>query len=524
MHDIFNQLLSHARAMWRYHWIALAATWLICLAGWFHVAQMPNEYRSSARVHIDTDSILRPLLRGLAVEANVTQRIQLMTRTLLSQPNLEKLARMTDMHLAAQNQAELEQVTDRMRSRISIGSEARQPNLFNISYRDTDPKKAQEVVQALLTIFMETTLGKSREDSDSAQRFLDQQIQEYEQRLSDAESRRADFRRTNVGMLPSDQGGYYQRLQSVESQIEQTRLQMREAENRRVELNRQLEREKPVLEAQTGSSVWDSPLRVDSRIDALQQQLDALLLRFTENHPDVIALRNTIGDLQAQRDEELALRAEAMASFEGLGGGASGNPLYQQLRILISNADAELASLRVRLAEFERQRDQLRRMVDTIPQIEAEMQRLDRDYEVNRSQYEELLKRRETAQISQVAEDQGENVQFRIIDPARMPREADGPNRPLYFTAVLALGLGIGIGLAFLVSQLRPVFDNRRVLTEVTGFPVLGTVSLMLSPAQQARSRTELAGFAAATVVLLMVWTGIVMLAPATHSLVTRFI
>ena len=148
---------------------------------------------------------------------------------------------------------------------------------------------------------METTLGKSREDSDSAQRFLDQQLQEYEHRLSEAESRLADFRRTNVGMLPSDQGGYYQRMQGVESQIEQTRLLMREAENRRAELNRQLEREKPGLEAQAGSSVWDSPLRVDARISALQVQLDALLLRFTENHPDVISMRKTLSDLEEQR-------------------------------------------------------------------------------------------------------------------------------------------------------------------------------------------------------------------------------
>ena len=522
MHDIFNQLISHARAMWRYRWFALALAWAVSIAGWVHVAQMPDEYRSSARVHIDTDSILRPLLRGIAVEANVTQRVQLMTRTLLSQPNMEKLARMTDLHLHAGSPEALERQTDQMRSRIAISSEARQPNLFTISYRDTEPKKAQEVVQSLLTIFMETALGESRQDSDTAQRFLDQQIRDYERRLAEAEQRRADFRRINVGMLPGDQGNYYQRLQAVEAQIEQAKLAMREAENRRAELGRQLERERPAAEGQGGGSVWDSPLRIDARISTLQGHLDELLLRFTENHPDVISLRKTIGDLEAQREEELALRREAMAGFEGAA--SSDNPVFQQIRLAISNTDAEIASLRVRVDEFERQSQRLREMVDTIPQIEAEMQRLDRDYNVNRSQYEELLKRRETAQISKVAEDRGEQVQFRIIDPARLPRDPAGPNRPMFFTMALLAGLGAGIGLAFLLAQLRPVFDNRRTLSDVTGFPVLGTVSWVLTPVQRARARMELAGFMVATLFLLVSYGGVIVLGVAAHDLMTRYI
>lgn len=519
MHEIFNILVSHARAMWRYRWAALVLAWVVAIGGWLHVTQMPDVYRSSARVHIDTDSILRPLLRGLAVEANISHRIQLMTRTLLSQPNMEKLARMTDMHLQAETPLALERITDQMRSRISISSEARQGNLFTISYRDEDPRKAQEVVQALLTIFMETTLGESRQDTNSAQRFLDQQISEYERRLAEAEQRRADFRRANVGMLPGDRGSYYQRLQTVEGQIEETQLRIREAENRRAELQKQLERERPTVDGP--GSVWDSPLRVDARIDSLQEQLDNLLLRFTENHPDVVALRKTIADLQAQREEELALRAEAMEGFEGAA--ASGSPLYQQIRLSISDTDAEIATLKVRLAEFQRQGARLREAVDTIPQIEAEMQRLDRDYDVNRRQYDELLKRRETAEISQLAEDRGEHVQFRIIDPARLPSGPDGPDRPMFYSMSLLAGLGVGLGIAFLLAQLRPVFDSRKSLADL-GYPVLGTVSWILTPVQRARARVEHAGFASSLLVLVVAYVGMIVAGDHVRSFLTQLI
>jgi polysaccharide chain length determinant protein (PEP-CTERM system associated) len=188
----------------------------------------------------------------------------------------------------------------------------------------------------------------------------------------------------------------------------------------------------------------------------------------------------------------------------------------------MSAADAEIASLKVRVAEFERQRDRLKEMVDTIPKIEAEMQRLDRDYNVNRAQYEELLRRREAALLSKQAEDQGEQVQFRIIDPARLPNDPDGPDRPMLYSASLFAGLGGALGLAFLLVQLRPVFDNRRVLSEVTGFPVLGTVSWVRDPAQQARARLELAGFGLAGVVLLLCYASVVVLGSTAHDLLTR--
>ena len=189
----------------------------------------------------------------------------------------------------------------------------------------------------------------------------------------------------------------------------------------------------------------------------------------------------------------------------------------------MSGADAEIASLKVRVADFERQRDRLKELVDTIPKIEAEMQRLDRDYNVNRSQHDELLRRRESAQLSKVAEDQGEQVQFRIIDPARLPRDPSGPDRPALYSASLLAGLGGGLGLAFLLAQLRPVFDNRRNLAEITGFPVLGTVSWVRDTAQQAKARIELAGFGLAGAMLLLCYGGVVMLGSAAHDLLTRF-
>lgn len=499
MQEILNQLLGYVRGVWRYRWIVLIVAWPLALVGWAHVVKMPDVYRASAQVHVDTASILRPLMRGLAVDINLQQRINMMTRTLLTRPNLEQVARLADLHLAAQTDAQMNSVVNQLRSRINI-SGGRGENIYTISYQHGDPARAYTVVQAMLTFFVESALGESRGDSDMAQDFIEQQIQVHERRLEAAEQRRADFRRDNVGMLPGDRGDYYQRLQQVQSQLEEADLRLREAERRRDEIERQLVGEEPVFGIMN-ESARNETTSLDSRINELKSRLDNLLLTYTERHPDVTILRRTIEDLQQQRQVELELLRQNRPAFGG--GDLDTNPVYQQMRIALSNAQVEVSSLRVRVQEYQRQIEELQRLVDTIPQIEAEMMRLDRDYNVTRSNYQSLLERREQAQMTQILEQRGENVQFRVIEPARMPTSPSGPDRPLFYTASLVVALGAGMGMAFLVALLRPVFDNRKTLNEVTGFPVLGSVSRLSFREPQFKERLELTCFTAFSGLLL---------------------
>jgi polysaccharide chain length determinant protein (PEP-CTERM system associated) len=502
MHDIFAQILAYVRGTWRYRWLALMVAWAVCIGGWLYVSQMPDQYRASARVHVDADSMLRPLLRGIAVDTNITQRVNLMTRTLLTRPNLEKVARMTDMHLEARTEPQMEAIVNRLRNGVRIQGTERE-NLYTLSYSDVNPQRAYSVVQALQTIFVESALGDTRVDSDMAQRFIEQQIQDYEQRLQEAEQRLANFRRDNVGMLPSDRGDYYQRLQQAQLQLEDARLRLREAENRRDEVRRQLAGEEPTFGI-VGGGVSQQPQlsALDGRIQQLQERLDGLLLQYTEQHPDVIASKRLMEDLERQRAAERALLAESRVAGDP-NTRLETNPVYQQMRMTLSNAEVEVSSLRVRVQRYQEQVNELQRLVDTIPNIEAELKRLDRDYAVNRENYEQLLRRRESANISQSVEDRGDQVQFRVIEPARVPTSPSAPNRPLMFAAVLFLGLGAGAGLAFVVAQLRPVFDDRKVLNAITGFPVLGTVSLLRDARTRIRQRMEQVSFASVTAGLL---------------------
>ncbi len=391
MKELMDQLMAYIRGIWRYRWYAMMLAWALVLAGWFVVAKLPDQYEASARIYVDTDSILRPLMRGLAVQTNLNQRVQIMTRTLLSRPNLEKVTRMTDLDITARTPDDLDRLVQRLGSEIQLKSAGRRTeNLYEISYPDSDPQRAKRVVQALLTIFVESTLGQSRQDSNSAQKFLDQQLREYEARLVESEERLKEFKRKHVGMMPGDDKDYFERLQGAEAELAQAKLQLHEEQRRRDEIQSQLKGEEPVFGFGPNGAGSPPATDLDGRISKLEQNLDALKLRYTDQHPDVISTKETIAELKAKRKEE----REMLSSQPGAASPLDTNPVYQQMKISLADADGRIASLTVRVQEYEKRVAALREMIDTIPEVETELKRLNRDYSVTKQNYEALLSRR----------------------------------------------------------------------------------------------------------------------------------
>lgn len=506
MHELLEEFLRHARGVWRYRWVALSTMWLVCLVGWAMVMRMPDQYEASARIHIDTQSVLRPLLRGIAMSPDSERSIELMTRTLLSRPNLEKLTRMTDLDITATTPGDKESLLDTLGRNVRIVKPERGQDLYTISYAHEDRELARRVVQSIITIWVESTLGESRSDTQMAQRFIDEQIREYEQRLTLAEQRLSDFKRENVGMMPGSGPDYFARLQSAAGDLEQAKLTLQEMQNRRRSLQNQIvdleDTEDSSMSLYSGAAGGMMPTAVDGRLQHLRSQMDELLLRFTENHPDVIELRRLIASLEEQQKEEQRLQAELTPA-------SSTNPMIQQMKMQLAEADAQIAAMNVRVQEYQRRVDHLKNLVDTVPQVEAELKRLNRDYEVNKRNHEELLLRREAASMSERAEVRGDDVKFRVIDPPRVPLSPSGPDRLLLMSLVLVSALGAGIGLAFVLSLVRPTFDDTKSMKDITGIPVLGVISMVRTDEYTSNRRVTIAAFTAAWLMLLVAYGGV---------------
>jgi len=515
MQEVILQALTILRDIWRYRWQAMLVAWIVCVLGWFVVFKLPDQYESKARIYIDSDSILKPLLRGISVEStDFREHLGLMTNKLLSRPNLEKVITMVDLDINARTTHEREALIRDLENNINLSAVRTQrpagrpepPNLYEIASRGDNAKKVKDIVQALLTIFLETAIGETRQDAGVAQQFLEAQIKEYEAKLSAAENRLMEFKRNNMGVLPAQGVGIFQRLQTAREQLNQIELELLEATNRRNEIQRQLNSVNRSEAVALPPGVVQQPSPLEARINALQQRLDELQLKYTQEHPTVVETKQMLAMLQKQQEEqEKAVRS-------GESEPSSANPVYQQLKLSLGEVDAQIAGMKVRRDAYEQRLSQLNKDLKILPEVEAELQRLDRDYEINKERYSELVARRESAKIAGSVEQSGEDVKFRVIEPPRVPLAPIGPNRPLLSAAILVVGLGIGIGLAFLLSQIRPVFHDRRSIQEAIELPVFGIISRVWTPQVLWKRRIQFTAYVLSGVMLVVVFGGVVYL------------
>ena len=492
MHEVIDQILSYVKAAWGYRWYAVGAAWIVAIVGWIIVYKTPDRYEATARVFVDTQSVLRPLLAGLTVQPNVDQMVQMMSRTLISRPNLEKVIRMADLDIKLKTNEDREELIARLSKNLQIRAAGRE-NLYTIGYVDQNPAEAKRVVQALLTIFVEGSLGDKRKDSDSARRFLDEQIKAYNDKLVAAENAFTEFKRKNVGLM-GGRGGqdYYGRLSEAQAALNQAELELKEAENARDAMKKQLsgdfESPPSLLDDKGSGSAEPSHPEIDARISALEQKLDALRLNYTDRHPDIVGIQRIIIQLKEQKkaDAKVQKGAPAAAQAQRL------NPMQQQLSISLASAEASVASMKARVAEYRKRLDGLKAAVNAQPQVEAEYVQLTRDYEVTKANYERLLSRREQAQMSGEMESNASVMDFRVIDPPTVPSTPNAPNRRLLMSMVTLFAIGVGIGVAFLLSQIRPTFNDEKKLREISGLPVFGTVAMAWTDVQRAKRRKGL--------------------------------
>lgn len=509
MDELISQLFTTARGMWKHRWLGLLVAWVATAIGTFVVLSVPDKYEASARIFVDTQSILKPLMSGLAVQPNVEQQVMMLSRTLISRPNVEKLVRMADLDLKAQSKSAQEALIDGLMKTLEIKNVGRD-NLYVLSYRDTNPDRAKRVVQSLVSIFVESSLGDTRKDTNTAKKFIDEQIKAYEAKLEEAEARLKTFKVRNIELQTADGKDMAGQLSAVSSQLSQARLDLREAENGRDAARRQLEAEKAQSADITSRSLLQesalsiSTPEIDGRIDAQKRNLDMLLQRFTEEHPDVVSARRLIKELEAlKRKEVQELRKTAMANPSP----ASGNSLvYQELNRLLAMAEVQVASLRARVGEYEARFNRARELMKTAPQIEAEFSQLNRDYDINKKNYNDLVARRESAALSGDLDSATGVADFRLIDPPRASPKPVAPNRLLLLPLALLAALGAGLAVAFIASQLRAVFFDARSLREALGLPLLGVVTLVMDDSALRQERSDLKRFLVASGGLVVIF------------------
>lgn len=498
MAELSILITTFIKAIWKYRWHALLTSWLVTIAGWAFIYRMPDDFQASARVYVDTQSILAPLLAGMTTVPNVDQQVGFMRRTLISRPNVESVIRMVDLDIKTKSPKEHEELVDQLIKDITITGTERD-DIYTISYSNPDPRLGKDIVQSLLTMFVEGSVGGKKQDSDKAVQFIGDQIKAYEEKLLAAENALKEFKIRHMGMLPRQgTGDFNSTMGQLADQLSAARLELTEAEHARDAIKRQIAGDSPAPLTPQASDIANP--EIDGRLAELTKNLDALRMQYTDAHPDIAATKRLMAQLEQRKLEA------AKKNTRSNDPGANYSPMLQQLNVALSVEEARVASLRARVGEYSARMGRLRAQSVNAPEVEAQLAQLNRDYEVNKENYEKLVNRREAAKLSGDLSSASDIMTFRVIDPPTVPSTPAGPNRPRLYSLVFAGALLAGLGVAFMLSQIRPSFLSQATLREVTSLPILGSVSMNWTEEQKIRRTKRGYAFGAVVVALFGVY------------------
>jgi polysaccharide chain length determinant protein (PEP-CTERM system associated) len=350
---------------------------------------------------------------------------------------------------------------------------ATEANLFSIRFDDASPKRAQKIVQAFLTVFIESNLGESRSDMEKAQKFLRDQNKIYREKLEASEKRLAEFRQKYGNLMPKATNAARAHFQKAKEDLNDKKVQ-------RAGLQEQLAKLEPfiVYSGDRMRSGIGPPTGTEFQIVELEDAIQKLLTRYTEKYPDVLVARRR---LQALR-EKLKVEQNSRADFtnDKNEGSASGrrepNPIYESIKAQLIATEIDIKISEDRILRLKKEWEKIEQKVKMAPFLVAELTKLNRDYGILKVKYAQLSASRETAKITEQRNIKAEKVRFRIIDPPTMAIKPHAPNRPLLLTVVLIFGLGAGVGITLLLIVGDDSIANIRVLKSSFSIPVLGFV------------------------------------------------
>ncbi len=498
MNGIYEEIRAAIFSVWHRRWLALAVAWGVCLLGWLVVAMVPNSYESRARIFVQLDDALAEQIGiGLSDRRRDIERVR---QTLTSAVNLEKVVRSTRLGDGVNSPKKMEATILGLAKQVKVVSQ--QDNLFEITALSGDgsfseaenAKVAQEIVQKLIDIFREENMSGGRGEMTETLDFMNQQLASRQKELESAEQRRLAFEAQHPEMVQGGASGL-QRLEAARTELRGVDADLAAAQSALAAINGQL--------AGTPQTLAGSGPMGGARAALAQASAELAGMRargLTDSHPDVIALKNQVN----------ALRAQAQSEGSTSAGGVP-NPAYSSLESIKAERMANVQSLSTRRAALQSDVAGLTSNQISNPEVAAEAQRISRDYDVLKQQYDKLLQDREELRLRGQVQSERSSIKFEVVDPPTTPRAPAAPNRPILLFGVLVIGLGAGAGAAFAMGQLRSTFSTTAKLQRAIGLPVLGSISMTLNEAGRALRRRRQKLFLAGTAGLLGIFVLLLM-------------
>jgi polysaccharide chain length determinant protein (PEP-CTERM system associated) len=494
------------RLGWYHKWIIIAGIVVFTTTAAIVARRLPDEFRSETLILVIPQRIPDSYVRS-TVTMRIEERLRSLSQEIFSRTRLETVINEFDLYQEMRRTRPMESVVEYMRTKIVVDTV--RDDAFKITYTAGAPRTAMIVTDRLASMFIDENTHDRSVMADSTNQFLESQLDESRTRLISHEKKLEEFRRRYSGELPSQLQANLQVIQGNQNQIQSVSESINRDRDRRLVLEKSIADaltadapEAPMETVAAGDSNSIGVSRPADQLERARNELRGMELRLKPEHPDVIAKKRFIGELERK------VQQEAQDTNPGSPKPLNAAQLVRQARARqfqaeIEKLDHQIATKEADVARLRQAVSDYQHRVEAVPGHESQLTDLMRDYETLQKSYSSLLAKKEESKISANLERQQVSEQFKILDPARLPQKPFSPDRLKITLTGAALGMILGIGFgAFLEYRDTSLRSEDEILRTLV-LPVLAAIPIMTAVADRGRRRRVVVASVTATVLTI---------------------
>jgi polysaccharide chain length determinant protein (PEP-CTERM system associated) len=462
----------------RKYWIIVPFL-LTVLLGLGYLMLAPKAYEAETLILVQPQKVPEEYVRSI-VSSSIEDRLRTISQQVTSRTNLEKIIHEFNLFKNDSKGLVIDDMVLSLRKRIQIdvsgGGRDRETSTFTISFRDENPETVMKVTNALASNFISENLKIREDQALGTSDFLADELQSVESQLLEKEKELKDYRERYMGGLPEQLETNLSILERLQQQLEQLHNNLRDAENRKITIRAQIAEQSVPRAGIVATSGSQGQEKTD--IQSLRNQLASLEARYTDKHPDIIRLKETIASLE----QGMVEAADTSSSDDGMSGFFVVDPA---LRRQSQEIELEIAALKDEVKGAQSQISWYEKKVEETPKREQELFSLNRDYDNLNELYNSLLNRKLEAEIAVSMEKKQKGEQFRVIDPAKVPIYPVEPDVKMIMILTLVFGLGLGGGLGYLAEMMDTSYKTPEEIEEDLQIPVLVSMPFLYTDKEQ---------------------------------------
>ena len=432
---------------------------------------LPKKYEAKSTIFIESN-VINNLVKGIAVSPSMEDRIRVLRYAILSRGLVSKVLTDLDVDIKDQKKFEEKILVYQKYTQISV----KENELFIVSITDPDPKFAMNYINTLVRRYVEENVSGKREEAYGANRFLSDQVAQFKGKLDKADEKIINFRKEKGIYMAVDEVSVIQDIKQLKTEIDNINVMRNQLMATKNITQTQLKNEEPMTVAFSRHSGSDN-----ATITALENKMKQLLVRYTENYPEVIRIKAEIE----------ALKKQAEAKPPGAPSGdttepemSTMNPVYQQLKQTFLQTEAEIEALDSRKKQLSALIGRKETELRNIPEGKKILADLEKERDGHKNIYEQLLVRVGQSEVSKEMEIGDKATTFRIVDPAVLPMKPVSPQRVKLIFIGIFLGILGGVGGVVARENFSPSVNSVKTLRNL-GIEVLAVIPKIFNEEEQ---------------------------------------